>query len=56
MSVVTMRAQLTDQDIRTLVKGASEDERAAAAYKICRRIDHAPLSDGDRLTPKRFWL
>jgi uncharacterized protein (DUF2336 family) len=48
MSVVTMRAQLTDQDIRTLVKGANEDERAAAAYKICRNIDHAPLSDADR--------
>lgn len=48
MSVVTMRAQLTDADIRTLVKGANEDERAAAAYKICRSIDHAPLSDSDR--------
>jgi uncharacterized protein (DUF2336 family) len=48
MSVVTMRAQLTDADIRALIKGASEEERAAATYKICRSIDHAPLSDADR--------
>jgi uncharacterized protein (DUF2336 family) len=38
------RAALTEADIRTLVRGASEDERAAAAHKICRRID-AGLSD-----------
>lgn len=48
MSVVTMRAKLTDADIRALIKGASEDERAAATYKICRSIDHAPLSEADR--------
>jgi uncharacterized protein (DUF2336 family) len=48
MPVVTMRAQLTDADIRTLVKGASDDDRAGAAHKICRVIDHAPLSDADR--------
>lgn len=48
MSVVTMRAQLTENDIRALIKGASDDDRAAAAFKICRSIDHAPLSDSDR--------
>jgi len=33
------RAALTDADIRTLVRGQTDDERAAAAHKICRRID-----------------
>jgi uncharacterized protein (DUF2336 family) len=33
------RSALTDSDIRTLVRGATEDERAAAAHKLCRRMD-----------------
>jgi uncharacterized protein (DUF2336 family) len=41
------RSALTDEDIRTLVRGQTDDERAAAAHKICRRIDHG-LSDDDR--------
>ena len=41
------RTALTDVDIRTLVRGASEDERAAAAHKLCRRID-AGLAEEDR--------
>lgn len=41
------RSALTEIDIRTLVRGATEDERAAAAHKLCRRID-AGLSDEER--------
>jgi len=41
------RAALTEADIRTLVRGRTEDERAAAAHKICRRIDQG-LEDDDR--------
>ncbi len=41
------RAALTEADIRTLVRGQTEDERAAAAHKICRRIDLG-LEDDDR--------
>lgn len=48
MTVVTMRARLTEADIRALVKGASDDDRGHAAYKICKTIDHADLSDEDR--------
>jgi uncharacterized protein (DUF2336 family) len=44
----TTRAALTDDDIRTLVKGATPDERAVAAHKICRSIDREKLSDEDR--------
>jgi uncharacterized protein (DUF2336 family) len=48
MSIVTMRAKLTDSDIRTLIKGPTEDERAHAAHKICRCIDEAELSPEER--------
>lgn len=44
----TTRAALTDSDIRTLVKGATPDERALAAHKLCRVIDRETLSDEDR--------
>jgi len=46
----TTRSALTEEDIRTLVKGATVGERAAAANKLCRAIDTAPLSDEDRET------
>lgn len=42
------RAALTQADIRTLVRGATEDERATAAHKLCRRMDSTPLEDADR--------
>jgi uncharacterized protein (DUF2336 family) len=48
--MATTRSALTQDDIRTLVKGATPDVRAAAAYKLCRSIDTAPLSDDDRDT------
>ncbi len=43
--MTTTRAALTEADIRTLVRGQTEDERASAAHKICRRIDRG--LDGD---------
>lgn len=46
--MATTRSALTEVDIRTLVKGATPDERAAAAHKLCRTIDEAPLSAADR--------
>jgi uncharacterized protein (DUF2336 family) len=42
------RAALTDDDIRMLVKGATPDERALAAHKLCRKIDRAELSEDER--------
>lgn len=41
------RSALTESDIRTLVRGATDDERAAAAHKLCRRMD-AGLTDEER--------
>jgi uncharacterized protein (DUF2336 family) len=46
--MATTRSALTEEDIRTLVKGATPDERAAAAHKLCRTIDVASLSNDDR--------
>ena len=42
------RAALTDIDLRTLLKGATADERAVAAHKLCRVIDRAALDDEER--------
>jgi uncharacterized protein (DUF2336 family) len=46
----TTRSALTEGDIRTLVKGATADERAASAYKLCRAMEAQPLSDEERAT------
>jgi uncharacterized protein (DUF2336 family) len=46
--MATTRSALTDDDIRTLVKGATPDERAAAAQKLCITIDCSPLNESDR--------
>jgi uncharacterized protein (DUF2336 family) len=48
MSIVTMRATLTDADVRSLIKGPTEDDRAQAAHKICRAIEEAPLTPEER--------
>ncbi len=37
----------TPSDIRALIRGPTADERAAVAYKLCRKMD-AELSDSDR--------
>jgi uncharacterized protein (DUF2336 family) len=46
--MATTRTALTEDDIRTLVRGATADERAAAAQKLCTSIDGAALTPGDR--------
>ncbi|CAN7284552.1 DUF2336 domain-containing protein [Phenylobacterium sp. LjRoot219] len=46
--MATTRSALTQDDIRVLVKGATPDERAAAAHKLCRTIETESLSDADR--------
>ena len=42
------RARLTDVDIRRLIKAPDEDERAAAAHKLCRSMDAVELTGEDR--------
>ena len=45
----TTRAALTQGDVLSLMRGATVDERAAAAHKLCRRIDELTLTDEDRV-------
>lgn len=46
--MATTRSALTDEDVRSLVKGATADERAVAARKLCVTMDREPLSEADR--------
>jgi uncharacterized protein (DUF2336 family) len=44
----TTRAALSDADIRTLVKGTSDEERAAVAHRLCRHIGMVELTAEER--------
>jgi uncharacterized protein (DUF2336 family) len=46
MNAMTSQA-FTPGDIRALIRGPTEDERAAVAYRLCRKID-TELSESDR--------
>ena len=46
--MATTRTTLTDADIRTLVKGATDDDRATAAHKLCRAMDGDALTGEER--------
>jgi uncharacterized protein (DUF2336 family) len=42
--MAAVRAALTEDDLRMLVKGPTADERALAAHKLCRAMDRDNLS------------
>ncbi|MGO4410123.1 MULTISPECIES: DUF2336 domain-containing protein [unclassified Brevundimonas] len=48
------RARLTESDIRRLIKSDAEDDRAAAAHKLCRSIDRMPLDDAGRAAAQKI--
>lgn len=48
------RARLTDADIRRLIKATDEDERAAAAHKLCRSMDRPDLTEQDRAAAQKI--
>ncbi|MFZ4164610.1 DUF2336 domain-containing protein [Brevundimonas sp. NPDC058933] len=48
------RARLTESDIRRLIRSDAEDERAAAAHKLCRSIDRMPLDEADRAAAQKI--
>jgi len=48
------RARLTDVDIRRLIKATDDDDRAAAAHKLCRSMDRADLTDEDRAAAQKI--
>jgi uncharacterized protein (DUF2336 family) len=48
MGVSALRVNLSEADIRSLVKGDTDEDRALACYRLCRRIDQVDLSDSER--------
>ena len=46
--MTAFRARLTETDIRRLIKATDEDERAAAAHKLCRSMERGELTGPDR--------
>ena len=48
MGVSTLRVNLSEADIRALIKGDTDEDRALACYRLCRRIDTVTLSDDER--------
>ncbi|WP_296820551.1 DUF2336 domain-containing protein [Brevundimonas sp.] len=52
--MISPRSRLTDTDIRRLVKAEDEDDRAAAAHKLCRAIDRAELDDMERAAAQKI--
>jgi uncharacterized protein (DUF2336 family) len=48
MGVSALRVNLSEADIRSLVKGDTDEDRALACYRLCRRIDTVDLSDDER--------
>jgi len=46
--MTAFRARLTEIDIRRLIKATDDDDRAAAAHKLCRSMDRGELSEEDR--------
>lgn len=52
--MTAFRARLTDHDIRRLIKSNAEDERAAAAHKLCRSIGRTELNESERAAAQKI--
>jgi uncharacterized protein (DUF2336 family) len=48
MGVSALRVNLSEADIRSLVKGDTDEDRALACYRLCRRIDTVDLTAEER--------
>lgn len=48
------RTRLTEIDIRRLIKADDEDERAAAAHKLCRSMERLPLDQEGRAAAEKI--
>ena len=48
------RARLTEIDIRRLIQSPDEDERAAAAHKLCRNMERIDLDEEDRAAAQKI--
>lgn len=52
--MTSFRARLTETDIRRMIKATDDDERAAAAHKLCRSMDRNALSDEERAAAEKI--
>lgn len=52
--MISSRARLTEADIRRLVKAEDEEERAAAAHKLCRAMDRTELDPLERQAAQKI--
>lgn len=48
------RARLTEFDIRRLIKATDNDDRAAAAHKLCRSMERIDMSEEDRAAAQKI--
>jgi uncharacterized protein (DUF2336 family) len=48
------RARLTEFDIRRLIKASDDDDRAAAAHKLCRSMEQIDMSEEDRAAAQKI--
>lgn len=48
MGVNTLRVNLTETDIRSLIKGDTDEDKALACYRLCRHIDTAKITSEER--------
>lgn len=52
--MTAFRARLTEFDIQRLVKAVDDDERAAAAHKLCRSMERRPLEGAERAAAEKI--
>lgn len=48
MGVSTLRVNLSENDIRALLKGETDEDKALACYRLCRHIDTADVTEDER--------
>lgn len=52
--MTTVRARLTEADLRRLVRGDSLDERGAAAEKLCQAVAAASVTEAERIAAQNI--
>lgn len=52
--MINPRLRVTDADIRRLVKAEADDDRAAAAHKLCRAMERQPMDPLERAAAEKI--
>ena len=51
--MTTARPHLTETDLRRLVRGESDDDRARAAAKLCSAVERIAVTEADRIAAQK---